>query len=77
MTLTAEPPVAADIDPRDPELRLSKLLDAGSMHELHERDNSGVYAVRGTIEGAPVTFRYDASTSSSTRSTRRCASGSR
>ncbi len=32
MTLTAEPPVAAEIDPRDPELRLSKLLDAGSMH---------------------------------------------
>src|SRR6266705_1766693 len=55
MTLTAEPPVAAEIDPRDPELRLSKLLDAGSMHALHERDNSGVFAVRGTIEGAPVT----------------------
>src|SRR6266550_4437227 len=55
MTLTAEPPVAAEIDLRDPELRLSKLLDAGSMHALHERDNSGVFAVRGTIEGAPVT----------------------
>ena len=55
MTLTAEPPVAAEIDLRDPELRLSKLLDPGSMHALHERDNSGVFAVRGTIEGAPVT----------------------
>jgi acetyl-CoA/propionyl-CoA carboxylase carboxyl transferase subunit len=55
MTLTADPHVAPEIDHRDPELRLSKLLDAGSMHALHERDNSGVFAVRGTIEGAPVT----------------------
>jgi acetyl-CoA/propionyl-CoA carboxylase carboxyl transferase subunit len=69
MTLTTEPPAAAggaptvgpgasastEIDPRDPELRLSKLLDAGSMVLLHERDKSGVLAARGTVDGAPVT----------------------
>ena len=55
MTLTAEPPVAPEVDYRDPELRLSKLLDAGSMRAMHERDKSGVFAVRGTIHGAPVT----------------------
>src|SRR6266545_808910 len=55
MTLTAEPVVDEAIDPRDPELRLAKLLDPGSVRPLHERDKSGVYAVRGTIGGAPVT----------------------
>jgi acetyl-CoA/propionyl-CoA carboxylase carboxyl transferase subunit len=52
MTLTLAAP--ADIDPRDPELRLAKLLDPESLQPLHERDDSGVLAVRGTIGGAPV-----------------------
>jgi acetyl-CoA/propionyl-CoA carboxylase carboxyl transferase subunit len=57
MTLTANRPVdiVPDRDPRDPELRLTKLLDPGSLDPLHVRDDSGVYAVRGTIGGAVVT----------------------
>jgi acetyl-CoA/propionyl-CoA carboxylase carboxyl transferase subunit len=39
---------------RDPLLRLSGLLDAGSLHSLHEHDDSGICAVRGTIEGNKV-----------------------
>jgi acetyl-CoA/propionyl-CoA carboxylase carboxyl transferase subunit len=59
MTLTMEAPPEAD--PRDPELRLSKLLDPGSLQPLSPRDKSGVFAVRGTIDGAPVTaFATDA-----------------
>ena len=42
------------LDHRDPMLRLSELLDAGSLHSLHEHDDSGVCAVRGTIEGNKV-----------------------
>src|SRR6195952_3680133 len=49
--LAAEP----EIDPRDPEFRLSILLDEGSLVALSPRDDSGAYAVRGTINGAPVT----------------------
>jgi acetyl-CoA/propionyl-CoA carboxylase carboxyl transferase subunit len=50
-----------EVDPRDPELRLSKLLDPGSLQPLSPRDKSGVFAVRGTIDGAPVTaFATDA-----------------
>ncbi len=52
MTLTLDAP--AEVDPRDPELRLSKLLDPGSLAPLHPRDDSGVFSVRGTIDGAPV-----------------------
>jgi acetyl-CoA/propionyl-CoA carboxylase carboxyl transferase subunit len=47
--------IEPEIDPRDPELRLATLLDEGSMVELSPRDDSGAYAVRGTINGAPVT----------------------
>ncbi|HJQ43452.1 MAG TPA: carboxyl transferase domain-containing protein, partial [Jatrophihabitantaceae bacterium] len=38
-----------------PELRLEKLFDAGSLRPLHVRDDSGVLAARGTIDGSPVT----------------------
>ena len=59
MTLTMEAP--PEVDPRDPELRLLKLLDPGSLQPLSPRDKSGVFAVRGTIDGAPVTaFATDA-----------------
>jgi acetyl-CoA/propionyl-CoA carboxylase carboxyl transferase subunit len=59
MTLTLDAP--PEVDPRDPELRLSKLLDPGSLQPLSPRDKSGVFAVRGTIDGAPVTaFATDA-----------------
>ncbi|WP_019854981.1 acyl-CoA carboxylase subunit beta [Actinopolyspora mortivallis] len=43
-----------DWDPRDPELRLSQLLDVDSLTFLHDRDDSGALAVRGRIEGSPV-----------------------
>ena len=52
MTALATPDV--EIDPRDPELRLSRLFDPGSIEPLHERDKSGVFAARGIINGAPV-----------------------
>jgi acetyl-CoA/propionyl-CoA carboxylase carboxyl transferase subunit len=42
------------MDHRDPMLRLSGLLDPGSLRSLHEHDDSGVRAVRGTIEGNKV-----------------------
>jgi acetyl-CoA/propionyl-CoA carboxylase carboxyl transferase subunit len=51
----------ADLDPRDVEVRLGLLLDPGSISPLHQHDDSGVYAVRGAIEGsAVVSFCTDA-----------------
>ncbi len=44
----------AEQDPRDPQLRLEQLLDEDSVAPLHPRDASGVYAVRGRIDGAKV-----------------------
>ena len=44
----------ADQDPRDPELRLGQVLDPGSLEPLHPRDDSGMYAARGSIGGAKV-----------------------
>lgn len=42
------------LDPRDPQLRLDQLLDEGSVVALHPRDASGMFAVRGRIDGAKV-----------------------
>lgn len=42
------------LDPREPEVRLVKLLDADSLVPLHPTDTSGVSAVRGRIDGAKV-----------------------
>jgi acetyl-CoA/propionyl-CoA carboxylase carboxyl transferase subunit len=44
----------SETDPRDVEVRLGLLLDPGSLSPLHPRDDSGVYAVRGRIDGSPV-----------------------
>jgi acetyl-CoA/propionyl-CoA carboxylase carboxyl transferase subunit len=52
-TLQAAPPVT-DRDPRDPEDRLERFFDAGSMRLLAARDTSGVLAARGTVQGSPV-----------------------
>jgi acetyl-CoA/propionyl-CoA carboxylase carboxyl transferase subunit len=41
-------------DFRDPAVRLAALLDADSMRPLAPFDNSGVYAVRGTVAGGQV-----------------------
>src|SRR3982074_1554656 len=46
--------VAAPVDPRDPEVRLSALFDEGTMVPMHPRDTSGVLAAHGRINGAKV-----------------------
>ena len=52
-TLHASPTLQAH-DPRDPEDRLERFFDAGSMRLLAARDTSGVLAARGTVQGSPV-----------------------
>ena len=42
------------IDPREPEVRLAALLDEGTLVGLHATDTSGVWAVRGRIDGSKV-----------------------
>ena len=49
-TLHAQPTLPAT-DPRDPEDRLLRFFDAGSMQQLAARDTSGVLAARGTVQG--------------------------
>ncbi|TDD48363.1 acyl-CoA carboxylase subunit beta, partial [Saccharopolyspora elongata] len=44
----------AQQDPRDPDVRLEQLLDPESIEPLHPRDSSGMYAVRGRIDGTRV-----------------------
>ena len=52
-----------EIDPRDPVLRLEKLFDDGTMELLRPRDDSGVVAARGRIDGSPAAaFCTDATT---------------
>jgi acetyl-CoA/propionyl-CoA carboxylase carboxyl transferase subunit len=59
-TVQAAPPLAT-IDPRDPEDRLQRFFDAGSMSLLVPRDTSGVLAARGTVSGTrTVAFCTDA-----------------
>ena len=59
MTALAESPPA--VDPRDPELRLGTLFDAGTLELLGARDDSGACAARGLINGAPaIAFCTDA-----------------
>jgi acetyl-CoA/propionyl-CoA carboxylase carboxyl transferase subunit len=41
-------------DPRHPQHRLAALLDAGSVDQLTEPDDSGMLAVTGTVDGTPV-----------------------
>ncbi|MGA8117580.1 MAG: carboxyl transferase domain-containing protein [Actinocatenispora sp.] len=43
-----------DVDHRAPDVRLGRLLDAGSVAPLHEPDDSGVVAVGGRIHGNRV-----------------------
>jgi acetyl-CoA/propionyl-CoA carboxylase carboxyl transferase subunit len=59
-TLQAVPPAIAP-DPRDPEDRLARFFDTGSMSLLAPRDTSGVVAARGTVSGTrAVAFCTDA-----------------
>src|SRR3712207_6563097 len=58
-TLHAAPETTTD--PRDPEDRLARFFDAGSMSLLAPRDTSGVVAARGTVSGTrTVAFCTDA-----------------
>ncbi|TYP88536.1 acyl-CoA carboxylase subunit beta [Blastococcus xanthinilyticus] len=59
-TAQAAPPLPAP-DPRDPEDRLRRFFDEGSLRPLGARDTSGVLAGRGTVSGSPaVAFCTDA-----------------
>ncbi|TQN43657.1 acetyl-CoA/propionyl-CoA carboxylase carboxyl transferase subunit [Blastococcus colisei] len=54
MTTVQAAPTLPTPDPRDPEDRLQRFFDDGSMELLAARDTSGVLAARGTVSGAPV-----------------------
>jgi acetyl-CoA/propionyl-CoA carboxylase carboxyl transferase subunit len=59
-TVQAAPPLPAP-DPRDPEDRLQRFFDPGSMQQLAARDTSGVLAARGTVGGSnAIAFCTDA-----------------
>jgi acetyl-CoA/propionyl-CoA carboxylase carboxyl transferase subunit len=59
-TVQAAPALLAP-DPRDPEDRLQRFFDPGSMQPLAARDTSGVLAGRGTVAGSPaIAFCTDA-----------------
>jgi acetyl-CoA/propionyl-CoA carboxylase carboxyl transferase subunit len=61
MTVTSTIAGTETIDHRDPEVRLRALFDAGSIRPLTGRDDSGVLAARGEIEGTPaIAFATDA-----------------
>jgi acetyl-CoA/propionyl-CoA carboxylase carboxyl transferase subunit len=61
LTAVQAAPTLPTPDPRDPEDRLERFFDAGSMQTLAARDTSGVLAARGTVEGSPaVAFCSDA-----------------
>src|SRR5690606_9830821 len=47
-------PAADAADPRDPLVRLGRLLDEGSVRPITPEDKSGVRAVTGRIDGVPV-----------------------
>ena len=51
----------AAIDPRDPQLRIERILDSGTFKALSEKDKSGMLAAHGTVSGVAVTvFACDA-----------------
>ncbi|MGY1779179.1 acyl-CoA carboxylase subunit beta [Geodermatophilus sp. SYSU D01036] len=61
MTTVHAVPTLPSPDPRDPEDRLARFFDAGSVAPLAPRDTSGVMAARGTVAGSPaVAFCTDA-----------------
>jgi acetyl-CoA/propionyl-CoA carboxylase carboxyl transferase subunit len=72
--MTAAPVLEIERDPRDPELRLSKLFDPGSLQPLRPRDDSGVFAARGTINGAAaISFCTDATVMGGAMGSEGCA----
>lgn len=51
----------AQVDVRDPQLRIERILDSGTFAALTERDESGMLAAHGTVSGTRVTvFATDA-----------------
>ncbi|GAA2577716.1 acyl-CoA carboxylase subunit beta [Dactylosporangium fulvum] len=61
MTLTSAPSDIGTVDYRDPEVRLRALFDRGTLRLLQARDDSGVLAGRGQIDGTQViAFASDA-----------------
>ena len=54
MTTVQAAPTVPTSDPRDPEDRLQRFFDDGSMELLAARDTSGVLAARGTVAGSPA-----------------------
>lgn len=51
----------AQVDSRDPQLRMERLLDPGSLVAITERDSSGMFAAYGNINGVRVSiFATDA-----------------
>ncbi|MGY1745489.1 acyl-CoA carboxylase subunit beta [Blastococcus sp. SYSU D00695] len=61
MTTLSAAPTPTVPDPRDPEDRLQRFFDEGSMSLLAARDTSGALAARGTVAGTPaIAFCTDA-----------------
>jgi acetyl-CoA/propionyl-CoA carboxylase carboxyl transferase subunit len=61
VTTVQAAPTLPSPDPRDPEDRLLRFFDEGSMETLAARDTSGVLAARGTVSGSPaIAFCSDA-----------------
>jgi len=59
--VTATRPDTGAQDPRDPLLRLQQFFDPGTVEVLSERDDSGMLAGRGLVDGvAAVAFACDA-----------------
>ncbi len=59
-TVQIGPDLAADVDPRDPILRLSAFADPGTVELLHTPDTSGVLAATVSVEGTTaVVFACD------------------
>lgn len=54
MTALHDAPTLTAPDPRDPEDRLQRFFDDGSMVLMRPRDTSGVLAARGTVTGTPA-----------------------
>jgi acetyl-CoA/propionyl-CoA carboxylase carboxyl transferase subunit len=48
------PAEAQSVNPREPQRRVSNLLDAGTLIPLRPRDSSGAFTARGRIDGAKV-----------------------
>ena len=55
MTLSVQVPAeTADLDPRDPLIRLTALFDPETLTLLHEPDRGGVLSARGLVDGSEV-----------------------